>query len=401
MAEHHLPPKAARGTAACSEDVCLRAARRARSRAPRRGCRAPANAAAPARQALPAPTVPAAPGRNAAPGSPRRATAPSPRRRPPTTCSSRRSAGHRRRRRATTRTRRRRFVEQSVGRAGEIRRHDAERPQVALPHLGEGEVRERVRAAGLRAVTASRYRRMNSIASGPATGPCPGTTVSGSSPRAGPGCPATRRVAVAHPAVIADDDEIGGEEDPSSAGARGRVAERVPAAVGHRLRVRSFPRRSRSSLNVSSGRPQLERLELRPRELGERRAGELLERPRLQRGEARDGSLAHQLGGSRRRDTTRRVEGAGSVDVVAVPVAEHDGAHRPESFGRAPAARGRRRARRACRRRASRRRGRRSRRCRPRPRPPRRSPRRRRRATRSISRLTRSCARGRAARGGA
>ena len=47
------------------------------------------------------------------------------------------------------------------------------------------------------------------------------------------------------------------------------------------------------------------------------------------------GALAHQLGGARGCDDVRvGVEGAGAVDVVAVPVAEHDGAHRPEALGR-------------------------------------------------------------------
>src|SRR3954454_13032114 len=106
---------------------------------------------------------------------------------------------------------------------------------------------------------------MNSIASGPATGPCPGTDRRGlelCEPLEDPG--PRSDVAVAHPAVTVDYHEIGGEQDLLGREPEDAVAERVPAAVRERLRRSLLAGEGALFVERLVGETELERFELRP-----------------------------------------------------------------------------------------------------------------------------------------
>jgi hypothetical protein len=78
---------------------------------------------------------------------------------------------------------------------------------------------------------------------------------------------------------------------------------------------------------------QLERRDLRLGELSERRLGEVCRRRGLHLGEACRRPLTHELGGLLRRDDAG-IERRRAVDMVGVPVAEHDIGNRRVLLGR-------------------------------------------------------------------
>ena len=142
------------------------------------------------------------------------------------------------------------------------------------------------------------------------------------------------RVAVADPRMAADDDEIGREEDPFLREPEDRVAERVTAAVGDRLRSRGAKSRSSIERLVRDGAA---------RALGSSvRASSANGVPSnsstgVAFSSASRASVRSRISSAVRAvATTRRVERARAVDVVAVPVAEHDRARRRELLRRGP-----------------------------------------------------------------
>jgi len=123
--------------------------------------------------------------------------------------------------------------------------------------------------------------------------------------------------------VPVHDDEVCREEDPFVRDPEDGVAQSVPPAERQRLRAPGRAAEVAVVVELLHGMVELEVRQLGPRDLRERRAVEVLERRRLQLGEPRLRPLAHQIRRPARGDDVR-IERAGAVDVIAVPVAEDD-----------------------------------------------------------------------------
>ena len=129
--------------------------------------------------------------------------------------------------------------------------------------------------------------------------------------------PPRLRVPVAHPDVVADEDEVGGEEDARVGEVQERVALGVPAAVGDELGATEAP----SVVEDLVGQALLDLRdgghELRRRVLGRLELLAETREPLLVAG--RD-----QLARPPRGDDRRALEDLVAAHVVAVPVAVHD-----------------------------------------------------------------------------